>query len=433
MQKDYVFKYGESEVRLPLEQSCVTAELHGVSVPPIADIRAALLQALSAPVGCPPLCSQIAPGDKVTLIISDMSRFWMRQDRVVPHVLNYLNEACGIPDRDIVILVANGTHIGGSEAELRRLVTDEVYARVPVVNHDCRASDLVSLGTTTRGTPVLVNPLVVGRRVVALGAATHHVMAGYGGGRKSILPGVAGLATIRANHALALDPLAARSNPAIGNGVLAGNPLHEDMCEAAAMVHGLFCITLVMNAEMQLARIFAGHWMDSWLLACRAAEEMYAVPVPARADIIVAGAGGYPKDMSLYQGTKMIDNVESGLKKGGTLLVVMQCRDGGGPAEYFDWCRSLAAGTLDTDLRAGFTIPGYIFYLNCEQARRYHIRMLTDVPADRLKPMGIEAVSTPQALLEGIRFEGKTVYVIPNGSTVIPRPADDPASAERKE
>lgn len=420
--KNYEFKYGSGTVSLPIDEKLVTAELGRAPAQPIADIRAALFAALAAPIGQAPLEQFLCPGDAVTLIVSDMSRFWMRQDLVVPALLAYLNTVCGIPDDKIVILIATGTHEGGPEAELRQLVTDAVFDRVPVKNHDCMAEDLVTLGVTSRGTPVRVNPLVVGRKVVALGGVTHHVMAGFGGGRKSILPGVASLETIRANHALALDATAPRSNPAIGNGVLAGNPLHEDMCEAAAMVDKLFAISLVMNTEMRLAKIFAGHWHDSWLAACRATDETYEVPIDEKADVVIAGAGGFPKDMSLYQGTKTIDNIESGLKAGGTLLLIMECREGGGPAEYFDWVKSLTAGTLDADLRAAFTIPGYIFYLNCEQAARYHIRMLTRIPPETLAPMGIEAVSDPAALLDGIELAGKTVYLIKSGATVIPKP-----------
>ena len=419
--KQFHFKYGEGGVDLALPETGRLQVLTGHAEEPIRDVAAAVYAALDAPVGQAPLRSWLAPGDKVTLIVSDMSRFWMRQDLVIPHLVRYITGECGVQEKNLAILVANGTHIGGSEAELRTLVTDGVYEQIQVVNHDCLAPDLVNIGTTSRGTKVEVHPLAVGRKVVALGACAHHVMAGFGGGRKSILPGVASLHTIQQNHLLSLDPLAPRSNPAIGNAVLAGNPLHEDMCEAAAMVEQLYTVNLVMNADMRLARIYAGHWMDAWLAGCRAADEMYRVPIAEKADVIVASCGGYPKDMSLYQGTKTIDNVESGLKPGGTLVLVAECREGGGPAEYFDWCKPLREGRLDPALRENFTIPGYIFYLNCEQARRYNIIMLTGVDPALVAPMGIRAFRDPAALLAQLDLEGKLVYIIPNGSTVIPR------------
>ncbi len=417
--KSYRFAYGSGSVELELPQTGRIVELNGPQRPAVDSIPEALRQALDAPIHQQPLKDWLRPGDQVTLVISDMSRFWMRQDRVIPPLVDYMNRA-GIPDESIVILVANGTHAGGGEDELRTLVTEEIYRRIPVVNHDCQAGDLVYLGTTSRGTRVSVNPLAVGRKVVSLGACTHHVMAGFGGGRKGILPGISSLEAIRQNHALALDPDAPRSNPAIGNGVLEGNPLHLDMCEATAMVDQLYMVSLVMNAQMQLSRIFAGHWRDSWLEACKAAEEMYQVAIPEKADVVITSCGGYPKDMSLYQGTKAIDNVEGALKPGGTLVLLAECREGGGPPEYFDWLEPLKQGTLDARLRAGFTIPGYIFYLNCEQARKYRILMLTTADPTALAPMGVTAFRDPAQLLKELELSDKLTYIIPNGSTVIP-------------
>lgn len=419
--KDYSFEYGRGSVVLPLEESGILAELKGNEIPPIADIKQALYTSLEATIDAPPLREYAKKGDKLALVVSDMSRFWMRQDLVVPHLITYLNEECGIPDEDIVIVIANGTHIGGPETELRQLVTSEIYDRVQVVNHDCLAEDLVYLGTTSRGTRVSIHPYVATRKVICVGAATQHVMAGFGGGRKSILPGVASMEAIRQNHAHSLDPLAPRSNPLIGVGVLPGNPLNEDMCEAAAMVPELFIINLVMNAEMKLAYLFSGHWLHAWEQACRAAEKIYEVPIAKKADVVITSCGGYPKDMSLYQGSKVIDNVESALKPGGTLVLLMQCCEGGGAAEYFDWLKPLKAGTLDATLRERFTIPGYIFYLNCEQAQRFRIVMLSDIAKQDVAAMGMTAYDNVKDLMAALDLTGKSVYVIPNGSTVIPK------------
>lgn len=419
--KSYHFKYGSGGVDLSLPETGRIEVLKGDVQPAIDDIGAALGDALEHPIGGPALRAFLRPSDLVTLIVSDMSRFWMRQDLVIPHLVAYIHAQCGIALKNLVILVANGTHIGGDEAELRTLVTEAVYHAVRVVNHDCLADGLVSIGTTSRKTQVEINPLAVGRKVIALGAATQHVMAGYGGGRKSILPGICSMRSIQKNHAHSLDPDAPRSNPAIGNAVLKDNPLHEDMCEAAALIEHLFMINLVMNTDMKLSHITSGHFLDSWLAACRMIDAMYAVPVREKADVIITSCGGYPKDMSLYQCTKTIDNVESGLKPGGTLVLLAECRDGGGPAEYFDWIDALRAGSLDADLRAGFTIPGYIFYLNCEQAQRYRILLLTGADAGLIGQMGMHAYDDAERMLGDLDLSGKLTYVIPNGSTVVPR------------
>ena len=420
--KTYSFACGSGTVELPLDEKNVIGELHGNAVAPLADIRAALWASLDAPIDSAPLCERARAGDTVALVVSDMTRFWMRQDLVVPHLVDYLTERCGVREEDITIVIANGTHIGGDEQELRTLVTDAVYDHVKVKNHDCEAKDLVYLGTTPHGTPVSIDRTAAeADLVVCLGAVTHHVMAGFGGGRKSILPGISGRETIFHNHAFSLDAAQLRSNPAIGNGVLKGNPLHEDMCEAASLVNNLFMVNLVMNADMKLSYIFSGHYLTSWERACTAVDNIYRVDIPCRADAVVTSCGGFPKDISLYQGTKTIDNVESALKPGGTLVLMIEAPEGGGPAEYFDWSKNLQDGTIEQRLREAFTVAGYIFFLNCEQAQRYRIFMYSSIDPQTVAPMGIHAFSDMDALLKAAELDGKSTYIIPNGSTVIPR------------
>lgn len=421
MLHEYTIPYGSGSLRVPLEQEQVMAELRGNEVPPIPDIRAALRESLDAPIGRAPLRQCVQPGDRVALVISDMSRFWMRQDLVVPHLLDYLLDDCGLSPADVTIVVANGTHPGGDEAVLRQLVTDPVFERVRVVNHDCQAADLVPLGLSSFGTPVAVNAIAATADLcLCLGAATYHVMAGFGGGRKSILPGISGEATIRHNHALSLDPAQLRSSPLVGNGRLADNPLHLDMLEAAGMMPNLFLVNLVMNAGEKLCAIFSGHYIHSWERACREVERVYQVPIPEQADVVVAGCGGYPRDMSLYQGSKAIDNVESALKPGGTLILLMEAREGGGPPEYFGWSRNLRDGSLEQRLREDFTVAGYVFFLNCEQASRYRVMLLSSLDPAETAPMGIESYRDLSALLAQADLAGKRILVIPNAGSVVP-------------
>ena len=427
MKKEYRFAYGSGSVTIPLEESQVRAELFGNEIPAIPDIRAAVRKSLEEPIGCAPLRDCVRAGDRVTLIISDMSRFWMRQDLVVPHLVAYLLEDCGLPPEAVTILVANGTHPGGGEAELRRLVTDAVFDRVRVVNHDCRTADLVRLGTTSFGTEVAVNGVAARADLcLCLGAATYHVMAGFGGGRKSILPGVSGEATIRQNHALSLDPDALRSNPLIGNGRTEDNPLNLDMLEAAGMMKKLFMVNLVMNAAEQLCAVFSGHYRRSWERACREVERVYQVPIRERTDVVIAGCGGYPRDMSLYQGTKAIDNVEPALKPGGTLILVIEAREGGGPPEYFGWSRSLRDGCMEKRLREAFTVAGYVFFLNCEQAQRYRVMLLSELDPAETAPMGIETYHDVPSLLAAAALEGKSITVVPGAGSVVPVLMGDP-------
>ena len=426
--KEYSFAYGSGSVKIPLDERQVKQVLSGNEIPAIADIRAAVRKSVEEPIGCSPLRECVHAGQTAVLVVSDMSRFWMRQDLVIPHLVEYLLSDCGLAAEDVTVLVANGTHPGGDEAELRTLVTDAVYERVRVVNHDFRGKDMVTLGTTSFGTEVTVNGIAARADLcVCLGAATYHVMAGFGGGRKSILPGISSEKTIKQNHALSLDPCRLRTNPLVGNGRTLNNPLNLDMLEAAGMMGNLFMVNLVVNADERHCAVFSGHYRSSWERACREVERVYQVPVVEKADVIVAGCGGYPRDMSLYQGTKAIDNVESGLKPGGTLILVIEAREGGGPAEYFGWSRNLADGTIGKRLREEFTVAGYIFFLNCEQARRYRVMLLSGIDPADTAPMGIETYADVDSLLDAADLEGKSVMVIPNAGTVVPVVTGEPA------
>ena len=421
MKKNYQFRYGNTTVTLPIEENQVIGVIEGNETPVLDDIEGELYKVLDNPIESAPLSEVASKASSIAIIVSDMTRFWMRQDIIVPLLVRYLVEKCGRKYEDLEIIIATGTHVGGSEEELRTLVTSDIYDKVKTVNHDCRADDLVYLGTTSYGTPVKVNKDAADADlVICLGAATYHVMAGFGGGRKSILPGISSLETIKHNHAYSLAPDKFITNPEIGNGVLDGNPLNEDMLEAAAMMKNLFMVTLVTDTEFRLSSIFAGHWRKSWEAACEEVRRIYRVPVKEKADVVITSCGGFPKDESLYQGTKAVDNVISALKDGGTLVLLLEGRNGGGSPDYFDWIKPLVNGTLEKELRENFTVGGYIFFLNCEQAARFNILMYSSIPAETVAPMGIKSYDNLDKLMEDAHLEGKSIYVIPTGSTVLP-------------
>ncbi|MGB5822486.1 MAG: nickel-dependent lactate racemase [Proteocatella sp.] len=417
---EYIFKYGKGEIALNINEGNVIGQLHGNSKEAIENIGQELHKTLENPIDSLPLKDLIGSDENITLVISDMTRYWMRQDLVIPHIIDYLNQN-GVKDEAITILIANGTHLPAPKSEIEMLVTKAIAERIKVVNHECESEELVYVGTTTRGTKVELNPLAVNQKTICLGAAAHHLMAGFGGGRKSILPGVASKKSINQNHIHALSPNEPCSNPLIGNNKLSGNPLNEDMCEAAAMVNPLFIINLAMNPQGKLCRIFSGNWMTSWLECCKYVDEMYKVEISKKADIVIAGCGGYPKDMSMYQSTKVVDNVEGAVKEGGTIILISECCEGGGPEEYFGWSKFLKTGDLDKQLRAAFNIPGYVFYQNCEVAERINLVLLSSIDKEKLAPMGITTFNTAEELLKNLDFENKDIYIIEKGGTVIPQ------------
>jgi nickel-dependent lactate racemase len=413
-------KYGEGTVRLSLEGAASVTYLEERPTPVITDLNTAFLQAVTTGcIGSASLKDIIKPYDKVTVVISDITRFWMRQDRICPLLADYLCREMGVREEDILFLAAVGTHRQQTPQELETLVSPQVFSRFSVVNHDCEGS-LVTVGTTSRGTLVRVNPLAVNRKVILIGGTVHHLMSGFGGGRKSILPGISGEDSIFQNHIHSLDPDAPRSSLKIGMGVLAGNPVHEDMVEAAQLVNPAFSINLVVNSQQELCALYCGHWLHAWEESCKKVQELFGLPIAKKADVVIASCGGYPKDINLYQAVKTLLNASQALKDGGTLVFLAQCREGGGTPAFFDWIKPLREGRLDAELRAGFTISGYIFYAACEAIAKARVLMLTQLMPEVVAPMALEAYDDVAALLNKLDLLGKDVYVMPFGGGIVP-------------
>ena len=420
VEKAFTFGYGERRIDAVIRAGQISV-LEAVTPAPIADLPQAFRAAVEEEaIGSPPLCQVLAPADQVTIIISDITRAWMHQDRICPLLVAYLHDTVGMPYDNIVFLVALGTHRPQTEAELRRLTGGDVADRVRVVNHEA-CKPLCHVGTTSRGTQVAVNPLVVGRKVILLGGTVHHLLAGYGGGRKSIVPGVAGETTIKQNHIHALHQSQPRSSDAVGMGLLAGNPVHEDMMEAAEMVAPVFGINLVVDGRGDHIALPCGHYALAWQESCRMVDRYNGVPIDKRFDAVVVSCGGFPKDMNLYQASKTMINARQAVREGGRVVFLAECPEGGGPAEFFGWSQPLAHGRLDAALREDFTIAGYVFYACCEVAAHTDFHMLSRLPAEVLRPMHIHGVTEAQlpALLD---FGGQNVAVMPFGSSTVPIP-----------
>lgn len=418
---EFQLRIGDSAVSLAIDGAVRTDVLREKQFPPIADVPAALKEAFEHPIGASPLTELIDPEDEVTIIISDVTRAWMHQDLITELTIRYLHEKIGLPFEQIVVLIALGTHRPQTAAEMVRIASQYAVDHVRLVNHDGRAPSLPLVGVTSRGTPVRVNPLVLNRKIILIGGTVNHLLAGYGGGRKSILPGVSGWDTIQKNHSHALDPVYPRSNAAVGLGKLQGNPVHEDMMEATGMINPCFSINLVVNGGGEYLGILCGDWQKAWLESCRLVDQVFGVEIPDSYDMVIASAGGYPKDINLYQGSKTLINAMQAVKPGGEVVFLAECREGGGPAEFFDWIAPQQEGRLDSALREGFTIAGYIFYAICEMAGKAHISMLTSLNPAQAKAMNISAFSSLDSLLSSLDFSGKRVLVLPNGGGVVPR------------
>ena len=311
----------------------------------ITDELATLKAAIESPVNSKPFKTFLKDAGKVLVIVNDATR-----PTPTGRVLDFILE--DIKRTDYNFIIATGAHRGPSEEEYQQIFGpyyETVKSRIIV--HDARASeDMFFLGNSSNGTPMYVNRAgVEADKIIIISSVEPHYFAGYTGGRKSFLPGIAGYDTIERNHKLALSPKAKAL-------ALDGNPVHEDMIDAIGTVkQDIFSIMTVLDKHHKIYAACCGHIHDSFHGAIKYADEVFSAPLLKKADIVVSVVK-FPQDIDLYQAQKGIDNAKLALKENGILILVAKCRCGIGGKAFAD-----LLGTSDSPQTALDTIEkGYV-------------------------------------------------------------------------
>jgi nickel-dependent lactate racemase len=299
-----------------------------------------------------------------------------------------------------------------------------------VVNHDAfDAERMVRLGRTSRGTEVKISRTAMeADRLILTGGAVYHYMAGYGGGRKSVLPGIAAIETIRQNHLLGLSPEPGRgSNPLCASRVKQGNPLHEDMMEIAGFVQPDFLVNIVPNLEGEVAGVFAGNWVSAWNAATDLVDRIFGVEIAELADIVVASAGGYPRDINLYQTGKTMDNACHAMRPGGAAVILSECRQVRDPQTFFKWFGYPSIGELDAALRTCFHLDGWVAMKQLECQLKGRVILVTR--AENIEILAGAGFTAVAGLDEAMRLARRAcgaaspkITVMPQASLTLPVP-----------
>jgi nickel-dependent lactate racemase len=255
--------------------------------------------------------------------------------------------------------VATGVHRAPTDDELDVILGKDVhreYANQILCHQADDAASLCCTGQTRRGTPVWINRAALETDfLIVTGTVVLHYFAGYGGGRKAVVPGIAGRATIAANHSLNLDPDSDRLNPAVRTGVMAGNPVAEDMAEAAATVPVHLCINTVLNRQGDLCGVHAGSLEAAHAAACRQAAALYRIPLREPADLVVASAGKAP---NFLQSHKALHNAWQARRPGGLVLFLAPCPEGLGGSGFSRWLALGSPAAVIAGLRERAEING---------------------------------------------------------------------------
>lgn len=388
-------------------------------LPPVPDSE--LDRALDAPIGAAPLAELARGARRVHLIVPDGTRA-AGAAALVGAAVRALGRGGVTPER-VAAVFALGLHRPPTPAE-RASVLGAWHGRLAIV--DCRPDDegdRLDRGATSLGTPVLLSRRALEADLLVLvGSIGFHYFAGFTGGRKAILPGIAAAESIRANHLRVLGPAGAGRDPRVRPGALDGNPVHLDMDEAAARVGPGFLINSVVGDDGRIVAAFAGHWRQAHRAGCDWVAARRAVTVTEPRPIVVASAGGHPRDLNLVQAHKALEHAQAAVAPGGALVLAAACAEGAGDPRFGAWMRWRDdLEEFQRRLRAGYEVYGQTaFALACKLAR-FRIVLVSHLPAELALAMGlVPARDLDEGLERARRLAGRGPgWWIPHAGSVL--------------
>ena len=419
----FQFKYGDGQISFPYPDD----DILGVIKPGDCEIPAGTEEekihvAIRNPIGCEPLEKMVKPDETVCIIVPDMTRQWGRPAQIIRALVAELEEI-GVKDENMLIISAVGTHKKQSSEEHQCIVGEDIYARIRVVDHDCD-HNLTLLGKSSRNNEIWLNKTAMSydHRMI-IGSTVFHFLAGFGAGRKYILPGIAGRATIMSNHSQYFAPGGVGSgvNPSIAPGLYENNPVSREMYEAADMAKVTFNITGVIGPDKKIAFCFAGELHQSHKLATEKCRQLDGAVVDKPADLVIASGMGYPKDINLYQTmAKPTMNSVGVLKKDpdAVQIVVAECREGVGNADTTRLLQEMdTAREREIYTREHYTIGLNVAYMLTQFAEDHHLIFVSCLDQKLFRKSKIHSVSTiDEALSLAQKLTGKDhlkAYIMP--------------------
>lgn len=374
----------------------------------------AVMQGLENPIGSKRLREIVSKGQKVVIVTSDITRP-MPSYLVLPPVLQELNDG-GIPDSDITVVFALGSHRAHTEEEKKKLVGEGVYNRVACVDSK---GEFVHMGTTSRGTPVDIFKTVADADVrICLGNIEFHYFAGYSGGAKAIMPGVSSRDAIQCNHKRMVEDAAKA-------GAIAGNPIREDIDEVCQKFVPIdFIVNVVLDENKKVRNCVAGHFIEAHRAGCKFLDQLYKVQIPKRADIVVVSAGGYPKDINLYQAQKALDNAKHAVADGGRIIWVASAYEGLGEGVFEKWMTGHEkASDMIPHITREFQLGGHKAAAIAMVLEKADIVLYSDLEPDFVRSIHLIPCNDLQAELDGALEkygENASVIVMPYGGSTLP-------------
>ena len=419
-----------TRVSLPFDRGALDVDLPDGAIvlrpnptTPLADPTAAVRQALLRPLAGPPLAGRVRAGQSVAVVISDVTRPVPNQTLLSP-LLDELH-AAGIQDDDVTIVNGTGLHRPNTPAELAWMLGAEIVRRYRVVQHEARRPETLVRVGESRGVPVeLCRAYVEADVRIVTGFVEPHLFAGFSGGAKGVMPGVAGAQIIMSNHGAAN-----LSHPRARWCVAEGNPVFEEMQAVTGLCPPDFLLNVTLDAQRRLTGVFAGDIEQTHATAIAAARRQYEVPIAGPFDVVVATNMGYPADLNFYQSVKGMSVAAEAVSEGGAILLVAGCAEGLGGPEYVDLLTAgeSPAALLD-DICSADAARHDQWQVQCQamvqaKAEVYLHSLLSPQETAKAHVRYCEDVAeTLRRLVEEARARGRrgSVVVLPHGQLTVP-------------
>ena len=372
-------------------------------------------RALDAPIGAKRLRELVRPGEKIAIVTSDVTRP-MPTWQVMPALLHEL-EAAGVAMADVTLVFALGSHRRQTDEERARLAGEYAARRIRLADGD--PDDCVRMGVTRRGTPIDITRVVAeADRRICLGNIEYHYFAGYSGGAKAIMPGVSTRAAIQSNHSRMVQAAACA-------GRLEGNPVREDIEEAAAVCGVDFILNVVLDEHKQIVKAVAGDVTLAHREGCRFLDALYQKPIPRRADVVLVSQGGAPKDLNLYQTQKALDNAKHAVRKGGVIVLVGSCAEGLGEKVFSEWMtQAPTAQSLIERIERDFQLGGHKAAAIAMVLEDADVYLVSDMPPELVRSIFLTPFASAQEALDAAFAKtgpDAKLLVMPYGGSTLPR------------
>ncbi|UCH90312.1 MAG: nickel-dependent lactate racemase [Thermoplasmata archaeon] len=412
--KEIDVPYGQESIKVKIPEANLGGILRVNDVTSKMSDEEALKKALDEPLNSKSFQEFISDANNALIIVNDATR--PTPTARILDVVAPMLEGC-----EVKFIVATGIHRAPTDSEMEFIFGSHLEKYKEVIHiHDSKNDEqLTHIGTSKNGTEMYVNKLALeAQKIIIIGSVEPHYFAGYTGGRKAFLPGIAGYKTIEMNHKHALKMEAQALE-------LDGNPVHDDMVDALGSLEGkeIFSIQVVLDRDHKIYAASAGHLIDSFIEAVKSAWDVFCVKIPEKAEIVVSVAP-YPMDVDLYQSQKALDNGKLALKDKGILILVSKCRTGVGHDEFVK-LMSAASSPLEAleVIKQQYKVGYHKAAKMAEIAVWAEMWGVTDLDSDILHSVFIRSVDSLQdALDEAIEIKGpeaKILFML-DGSITVP-------------